>query len=197
MKGVDMALEMKCICPDADFSNMVSSEYPHFTLAEAAAVASGYSPCCTRWRTNNEFSNHYADPCEAMDLWEQQLRRAVAGGELKSVHNRLAPTERLIPREALESWMEEHKREEVFEEKKKKKEPLLAQRVKAIEEAITAQSFDPQAITLKQKAFLKRKITNKKNTDPKCTEDSFAKAWIEGGRAGKWAIKDKKKFLPR
>ena len=104
-----MAFEMKRICPDEDFSNMVSTEYSFFTLAEAAAVASGYSPCCTRWRTDKEFRYHCANPCEVMDLWEQQLRRALAGGELASVSNRLTPGERLIPRDSLETWLAKRK----------------------------------------------------------------------------------------
>lgn len=194
-----MAFEMKCVCPDEDLHSLVAREYPFFTLAEAAAVASGYSPCCAYSRENAELRYCGGDKIEYafedMDLWERALRRAVGGGELASVRNRLEPTERLIPRNALESWIDQRRQEGVFEETEKNSESILIQRVKAIEKAIKAQSYAPQAITLQQKAFLKKKML--KNAVPSFTDCTFAKAWIEGGRLKKWAIENKNKFLPR
>jgi hypothetical protein len=187
---------MKCICPYQDSSNEIASNYPFFKLEEAAAVASGYSPCCAYWRKNKEFRYHSQDACDEMDRWEQVLRRAVAGGELASKANRLEPTERLIPRSDLQSWLKEHKREYVFEENERNNAPIVTQRVKAIEEEIKAQSFNPNAITTEQKTFL-RKTVKRKYDALTFSDATFAKAWIEGGRLGLWAIKNKKKFLPR
>lgn len=189
-----MALEMKCICPQADFRNMVSNEYSSFTLAEAAAVASGYAPCCTHGRTNQAFRRHCADPCDEMDLWEQTLGRAMAGGELKSVPNCLKPTERLIPRSDLESWMEEHNREEASEDdERNNSDPLLTQRAKAIAQVITERGRNPKAITIPEKNLLREEV-EKQFHKLEFTKSTFDKAWIEGGRLGLFTIKDKRKY---
>lgn len=189
-----MALEMKCICPNADLRNMVSSEYPSFTLAEAAAVVSGYSPCCTHWRTNKEFRYHCTDPCDVMNLWEQALRRALAGGELKSVRNRLVPTERLILRSDLEAWMEQHRREEALDENEENNpDSLQTQRAQAIVKAIKDKRWKSNSITVPEKTLLRKEV---KDQFPKLyfTKSTFDKAWVEGGHLGLFMIKDREKY---
>ena len=113
---------MKCLCPYEDLTNEIASKYSFFTLKEAAAVASGYSPCCSYWRNDAIVRKTYADPCMEMDLWEQALRRAMEGGGLESVANCLDPAERLISRQALELWLEAQKGGEVSGNDKGNKE---------------------------------------------------------------------------
>jgi hypothetical protein len=192
-----MALKMKCICPYQDFRNENASNYPFFTLDEAAAVASGYSPCCTHWRNNKEFRDRTKDLCDEMDHWQQVLHREVASGRLESIDNHLEPKKRLIQRQALELWLAEREPNEASGEGgSNNPDSQVTQRAKAIAEMIKALRYDPKAITIKQKTSL-RKIAREHSPTLYFTPTTFDKAWVEGGRLGLWAIKNKKKYLPR
>ena len=196
-KGADMALKMKCICPYQDSSNEIASNYPFFKLEEAAAVASGYSPCCTHWRKNKEFRDRTKDLCDEMDHWQQVLHREVASGRLESIENRLQPTKRLIPRQALELWLAEREPNEASGEgDSNNPDSQVTQRAKAIAEMIKDLRYDPKAITIKQKTSLRKKAREHYPT-LYFTPSTFAKAWVEGGRLKLFAIKDKKRFTRR
>jgi hypothetical protein len=188
---------MKCICPYQDSSNKIASNYTAFTLEEAAAVASGYSPCCTHWRKNKEFRYHTKDLCDVMDLWEQELHREVASGRLVSIANHLEQTKRLIPRQALELWLAELERNEASgEDVSNNPDSLVTQRAKAIAEVIKALGYDPKAITIQQKTSL-RKTAREQYPTLYFTPSTFDKAWVEGGRLELWAIIGKKRFTRR
>jgi hypothetical protein len=121
----------------------------------------------------------------------------VAGGELASKANRLEPTERLISRQALQLWLAEREPNEASGEVDSNNlDSLVTQRAKAIAEMIKTLRYDPKAITIKQKTSLRKKAREQYST-LYFTPSTFDKAWVEGGRLGLWAIKDKKRFTRR
>ena len=90
-----------CICPHADSSNEIVNNAKYLTLDQAAAVASGYFPCCGYWAKSKEFIHANPNMANEISLWHQQLQQEVASGELRSKVDRLNRTERLIDREVL------------------------------------------------------------------------------------------------
>lgn len=185
----------KCLCPFEGPDTEITKQYPFLTVAEAAAVASGYSPCCTYWRNSKDFINIYQNQIEEMDLWEQELYREVACGKLQSIRDRLDPKRRLIPRRALDEWLANHKRNKSAEEPvSDSAETLLARRANAIVIVIAEQRYDAQSMTTSQKKALRKGVA-KHFPDLCFTKSTFDKAWVEGGRLGLFAIKDKQKYM--
>ena len=195
MKGVDMALEMKCICkPYEEDSQEIASNYRFLTLEETVAIASGFSSCCAYTLHSTEFSIANPDVSYTIELWTQELHREVAGGGLPSVVDCLEPTKRLIPRRALELWLAERESIDVSgDDEANKSDSQKIRRAKAIAEMIKTQGYDQKAITIQQKTDL-RELVRKQHPTLSFGKATFDKAWVEGGKLGLFEIKDKSKY---
>lgn len=185
---------LKCVCPNEDDRNEITNRRRLLTIDQAAAVASGYQPCCAEWVQSDHFVRSKPDRAEVVSLFSQELMQAIACRELKSVPNPLKRRERLVDRQLLTRWLADRKlREDLIAGVEETEEPLVMRRAQAIRDLIKAHGLNHTNITNKQKKGLFLDLKDKSH-DLSFTEDTFQKAWLMGNKKGWWSIKNKKHF---
>jgi len=183
-------MALKCICPHEDDHNEIVNAAEWLTLDQAAAVATGYRPCCASWVKRKEFIHAHPNEAYEVSLFRHELQQEVASGEFESKANRLNRTERLINRQVLERWLAKRMTGFLPDDEELPTEDLGTRRARAIFDAIQEQKWNPKSISIEQKTLL-RKLVAKKHRDLYFTPATFDKAWVEGGRLKLFAIKDK------